>query len=86
MDESPRIAFAYHFYVEIPLICLCNAIVLQQIWEWVEARGAQGPLESGAVGVVAYVVLVVAAFIFFYPILAGTCRITWDAWNARMWI
>ena len=34
---SPRLVFAYHFYVDIPLICLCNAIVLQQRLEMVVA-------------------------------------------------
>ncbi len=33
---SPRITFAYHFYVDIPLICLCNAIVLQRVWRWAQ--------------------------------------------------
>ena len=25
---SPRLTFAYHFYVNIPLICICNAVAL----------------------------------------------------------
>jgi len=82
---SPRIAFAYHFYVNIPLICLCNAIVLQKIWEWSKKR--ESPLEMwggrAAVGLVC--ALVVFGFVFFYPILSAQ-QIPWNAWNARMWI
>ena len=36
-------------------------------------------------GVVFYLAVVVWAFAFFYPVLAGT-HVTWDAWHARMWI
>ena len=36
--RSPRITFAYHFYVDIPLICLCNVIVLQRLWQWSRRR------------------------------------------------
>jgi len=32
--RSPRITFAYHFYVDIPIIILCNVIILQRLWEW----------------------------------------------------
>ncbi|HEY9084606.1 MAG TPA: phospholipid carrier-dependent glycosyltransferase [Candidatus Tyrphobacter sp.] len=38
--KSPRLAWEYHFYVDIPLICLCNAIVLQRIWSWANAAQA----------------------------------------------
>jgi len=81
--RSPRITFAYHFYVDIPLICLCNVIVMQ--WVWKEAKDA-GTFERGlaVAGISAYVIAVIAAFIFFYPILAGT-PIPWNAWDARMW-
>jgi dolichyl-phosphate-mannose-protein mannosyltransferase len=71
--RSPRITFAYHFYVDIPLICLCNAIVLQRIWR--RSRGA----------VAIYVTIVVAAFVYFYPILAAH-GISWNQWHQRMWI
>ncbi|HTU81516.1 MAG TPA: phospholipid carrier-dependent glycosyltransferase, partial [Candidatus Acidoferrales bacterium] len=82
--KSPRITFAYHFYVDIPLICLCNAIVLQQVWEWgkTQKEGHGRWLAASAVGT--YVVLAGAAFVFFYPILAAH-PITWSQWHARMW-
>ena len=70
--ESPRITFAYHFYVDIPLICACNAIVLQRIKRF-------SLVASGA-----YVAAAAAAFVFFYPILSAH-GLSWSAWHSRMW-
>ncbi len=81
--KSPRITFAYHFYVDIPLICLCNAIVLQRVWQYGASRGKNGRLWGG-IAVGGYVALIAGAFVFFYPILAAS-PITWQAWHARMW-
>lgn len=52
--RSPRIAFEYHFYVDIPLICLCVAIVLRE-------------MRSRALLAAASLVAI-ASFVFFYPI------------------
>ncbi|HEY5340661.1 MAG TPA: hypothetical protein VIK27_06515, partial [Candidatus Aquilonibacter sp.] len=80
--ESPRITFAYHFYVDIPLICLCNAILLQQFWEHFKDDPRT---RNWAIGGVASVVVIIAlAFVFFYPILAAV-PLTWNQWHARMW-
>jgi dolichyl-phosphate-mannose--protein O-mannosyl transferase len=70
---SPRITFAYHFYDDIPLICLCNAIALQNV------RRLSGLVSA------AYVALAGIAFVFFYPILSAHA-VTWNAWHARMWL
>ena len=82
--ESPRITFAYHFYVDIPLICLCNAIALQWLWHKAKERD---PVAKGfaTAGVVAYVAIIGLTFAYFYPILAAH-PITWSAWHSRMWI
>ena len=80
--ESPRITFAYHFYVDIPLICLCNAIALQQFWE--AKKGDPHWRKWAMAGIGGAVVLVAAAFVFFYPILAAV-PITWAQWHMRMW-
>ncbi len=80
---SPRITFAYHFYVNIPLICLCNAIALQHLSKWgmlARKRMAMSILSAGV-----YLAIVIATFSFFYPILAAR-PITWNAWHQRMWI
>ncbi len=80
---SPRIAFEYHYYVDIPLVCICNAIVLQRLWQWGDGQEeAKKMLARGLVG--AYVLLVIAGFIYFFPILSAT-PITWNAWHQRMW-
>lgn len=79
---SPRIDFMYEFYVDIPLICLCNTIVLQEFWRW--SRDNK-PLRKFSIPVVAGVSLaIIASFIFFYPILSAQ-PITWNAWHSRMW-
>jgi len=80
--RSPRITFAYHFYVDIPLICLCNVIVLQRVWRWAERT--EGMRWVGGLGVGAYLAAAAASFVFFYPILAAH-PIAWNAWHARMW-
>jgi dolichyl-phosphate-mannose--protein O-mannosyl transferase len=71
---SPRITFAYHFYVDIPLIVLCNVIILQRMWQsTIAARYAA----------FAYVAAVVIAFAWFYPILSGM-PISFAARDARL--
>ena len=81
---SPRIAFEYHYYVDIPLICICNAIVLQRLWQWGDRQQeTKKMLARGLVG--AYVLLVIAGFIYFFPILSAT-PITYNQWYQRMWI
>ncbi len=82
--RSPRITFAYHFYVDIPLICLCNAVVLQRLWEWSRTRGSSTKW-AGAAAIGAAVLIIAFGFGFFYPILSAE-KIPWDAWHARMWI
>ncbi len=79
---SPRLTFAYHFYDNIPLICLCNVIVLQRLARWAKAREKVRWL--GGLGVGAYMAAAALAFVYFYPILAAH-PISWDAWHARMW-
>ncbi len=82
--ESPRITFAYHFYVDIPLICLSNAIVLQRLWQWAKSRDIQMQWMAGG-AIAAVCAITVGGFAFFYPILSAQ-DITWNAWHARMWI
>ena len=79
---SPRLIFAYHFYVNIPLICLCNAIVLQRCWQW--CRRQENLRWLGGLAVGTYVAAAAAGFVYFYPILAAH-PIPWDAWHQRMW-
>ena len=78
---SPRIAFEYHFYPNLSIIVLCNAIVLQRIWKW---RAETETVLLPRIGVGIYLSVVVGLFFFFYPVLAGV-HMSWDAWHARMW-
>ena len=66
---SPRLTFAYHFYVNIPLICLCNVIVLQRLWQWASRRPDTRWL--GGLGVGAYVAAAAVSFAFFLSDLGG---------------
>jgi dolichyl-phosphate-mannose--protein O-mannosyl transferase len=79
--RSPRLAWEYHFYVNIPLIALCNAISMQWIWNTLRERDV---IIARAL-VIGYVVLIVAAFIYFFPIYSGM-TISSDARMARMWL
>ncbi|MBV9056934.1 MAG: phospholipid carrier-dependent glycosyltransferase [Candidatus Eremiobacteraeota bacterium] len=79
---SPRLTFAYHFYVNVPLICLCNAIILQRFVRWAQARGQARWL--GPAGVGAYVAVAALGFVYFYPVLAAH-GLAWNAWHQRMW-
>ena len=95
---SPRIAFEYHFYPNLAMIVLSNAILLQRIWNWREAvvpaaQAVAAKAESFAhrpswttprFGVLLYCAIVVVGFAFFFPILAGV-HISYDQWRDRMW-
>ncbi|MHB8140697.1 MAG: dolichyl-phosphate-mannose--protein mannosyltransferase, partial [Vulcanimicrobiaceae bacterium] len=81
---SPRITFEYHYYVDIPLVCICNAVALQEWWRWARTS-TQSVRWVSAAGIAAYVAAVGWAFIYFYPILAAV-KIPYDAWLSRMWL
>ncbi|MFN2449402.1 MAG: phospholipid carrier-dependent glycosyltransferase [Candidatus Baltobacteraceae bacterium] len=81
--RSPRITFAYHFYVNVPIIILCNVIVLQRLWQM---HGESDEARILArIGVCGYVAAVVLAFVWFYPVLAGV-PLHWNEWHGRMWL
>jgi Gpi18-like mannosyltransferase len=83
---SPRISFEYHFFPNLAIILLADTLVLQRIWQV-----TAGPALTWAgktwpwsrVAVTAYLAIALAAFVFWYPVVAGT-QISYDAWNARM--
>ncbi len=79
---SPRIAFEYHFYPNLSIIVLANAIVLQRLWRY---RADENSFGVPRIGVCVYLVAVVGLFFYFYPVLAGV-HVTWDAWHNRMWL
>ncbi|TAM76938.1 phospholipid carrier-dependent glycosyltransferase [bacterium] len=72
---SPRITFEYHFFPNLAIICLANALVLQEAWRsfgrW------------GRIAVIAFLAAVAWAFLFWFPIWVGT-PIPYDEWQKRM--
>ncbi|MBD5656342.1 MAG: hypothetical protein IAI50_14350, partial [Candidatus Eremiobacteraeota bacterium] len=86
--SSPRVAFEYHFFPNLAVICLANAALLQRIWRYGETHAGRlarlGRTAWPQLVVGGYLVLVVGLFVFFFPILAGL-HVRWDVWDARMW-
>ncbi|HTX56771.1 MAG TPA: phospholipid carrier-dependent glycosyltransferase [Candidatus Acidoferrales bacterium] len=78
---SPRIAFLYHFYVNIPLIAICTAVAMQWLLAWMGKwdRTAARWIVAG------YLVLVALAFVYFFPILSSI-PISQTAWQQRLWL
>jgi Gpi18-like mannosyltransferase/predicted membrane-bound dolichyl-phosphate-mannose-protein mannosyltransferase len=85
---SPRVAFEYHFFPNLAVICLSNAILLQRVWHYGQARAGDlaraGRAAWPQLAVGGYLLLVIGTFVFFYPILAGL-HVRWNVWDARMW-
>jgi dolichyl-phosphate-mannose--protein O-mannosyl transferase len=78
---SPRIAFLYHFYVNIPLIAICNTVMMQYV---LEIMGRFDPKAARWI-VAGYLGLVALAFIYFFPILSSM-TISQSAWLQRLWL
>jgi dolichyl-phosphate-mannose--protein O-mannosyl transferase len=75
----PRLAYIYHFLPASIFGTLAVAVAVNDLWRW----GRRSvPLRAVAVG---YVAVVVAAFIFFYPIYASV-NLTGPELQARIWI
>lgn len=79
--RSPRISFAYHFYVDIPITCLCVAITLQL---FAKRSAAAGFGWAGRTALISTFLAVLAAFVYFYPELSAT-RIPYEAWHDKLW-
>jgi dolichyl-phosphate-mannose--protein O-mannosyl transferase len=56
-----RVVFIYHFYVNLPFLCLASAFLISKYWgnKWVKVLA------------IAYFALVIALFILFYPVISG---------------
>lgn len=86
---SPRVAFEYHFFPNLAIICLADTVLLQRAWQYGKTLSGGFPIFGMKVtwpqlAAAAYVVLVVGLFVFFYPVLAGL-HVPWYVWDARMW-
>jgi len=56
-----RITYIYHFYVNVPILCLASAYFLNRIWG----------KKYGKLATVAYLAIVVAVFVLFYTVTSG---------------
>jgi dolichyl-phosphate-mannose--protein O-mannosyl transferase len=72
----PRIAFAYHFLPAVPWGALAVGAGLAWLWR----RGPRWRMVAAA-----YVLLVVGAFLFFYPIWSGV-PLERPAFEHRLWL
>ncbi len=56
-----RVVFIYHFYVNVPIVCLASAFWINEYWgsKW------------GKLLTVVYFAAVVALFVLFYPVISG---------------
>jgi dolichyl-phosphate-mannose-protein mannosyltransferase len=78
---SPRIAFIYHFYVDIPLIAICNTVAVQFL---LERFGKWDATASKAIAI-GYLALVALTFVYFFPILSST-PISQVQWQQHLWL
>jgi len=56
-----RVVFIYHFYVNVPIVCLGSAFIISRYWSNKWAR----------ILAIAYFAIVIALFILFYPAISG---------------
>ncbi|MBD5603873.1 MAG: hypothetical protein IAI48_02075, partial [Candidatus Eremiobacteraeota bacterium] len=81
---SPRVAFEYHFFPNLAIICLANAILLQRLWRYGTTLKVERGWSWPKFTVAGYMLVVVGLAAFFYPIWAGV-HVPWNVWDARMW-
>ncbi len=56
-----RITYIYHFYVNVPILCLASAYFINKIWD----------KKYGKAATIAYLAVVVAVFVLFYSVISG---------------
>jgi 4-amino-4-deoxy-L-arabinose transferase-like glycosyltransferase len=78
---SPRVSFEYHFFPNLAIICLANAVCLQRVWKLGEKYATTWSWPRYAVA--GYCGAIVLVFAFFFPVLAGL-HVPWNVWDARM--
>ncbi|XHH07856.1 MAG: phospholipid carrier-dependent glycosyltransferase [Candidatus Bathyarchaeia archaeon] len=54
--------FIYHYYVNVPIICLASAYFISKFWKYKWMK----------IAAVAYFIAVAALFVLFYPVISGT--------------
>ncbi len=81
---SPRVAFEYHFFPNLAIICLADAVLLQRLWRYGTSLDTARTWTWPKVAVGGYMLLVLGLAVFFYPVWAGL-HVPWNVWDARMW-
>lgn len=61
-----RALFIYHFYVNVPFLCLASAYFINKIWN----------KNYGKVVTIIFFIAVVAIFVLFYPVISGVSAAT----------
>ncbi len=78
---SPRIAFEYHFFPNLAIICCCDALLLQRLWLYAGPRASLRTWPR--LTVCAILAAALAAFVFWYPIVSAT-GMTYAQWSQRV--
>ncbi len=65
--------FIYHYYVNVPIICLASAYFISKYWKYKWMK----------IAAVAYFIAVVALFVLFYPVISGATVSTATAESLR---
>jgi dolichyl-phosphate-mannose--protein O-mannosyl transferase len=65
--------FIYHYYVNVPIICLASAYFISKYWKYKWMK----------IAAVAYFAAVVTLFVLFYPVISGTPVATSTAESLR---
>lgn len=81
-DLAERTMFSFYALPAVPFMCLAIAACCS--WVVGGADASWGRRRVGMVLVGIYLGLVVANFLYFYPVLTGVA-LSYDAWRARMW-
>jgi dolichyl-phosphate-mannose--protein O-mannosyl transferase len=84
-----RVLFLYHMFGSLPFMVLAVAFAIARLRRRFALRVQLGPTRFPAVTGLhlahAYLGLVVAMFVYFYPLWTGL-PLSGDAWNQRVWI
>ncbi len=56
-----RVVFIYHFYVNVPILCLASAFLISKYWSYKWTK----------IAAIAYFALTIALFVLFYPVISG---------------
>jgi dolichyl-phosphate-mannose-protein mannosyltransferase len=57
-----RCTFIYHFYINVPLLCLATAYFINKSWN----------SRSGEITGLTYLIVIAALYVLFYPVISGS--------------